>query len=59
MEIHRVILHRQKHHQEIQVEIKQLIQLHAQKDEGNYSFGNIMRGARLLEAEAVAESSGN
>jgi hypothetical protein len=27
--------------------------------EGNYSFGNIMRGARLLEAEATAKSSGN
>ena len=26
--------------------------------EGNYSFGNIMRGARRLEADAMAESSG-
>ena len=27
--------------------------------EGNYSFGNIMRGARLLEADAKANTSGN
>ena len=27
--------------------------------EGNYALGNIMRGARLLEAEALAKTSGN
>jgi hypothetical protein len=27
--------------------------------EGNYALGNIMRGARLLEAEALAKSPGS